>query len=76
MQIKTTKRYHYTLIRTVKKLIEAEKNWHCQVPRMQSNYSACRLLSGMQNSTAVSGGFGSLKLNMHLPCEDICAPEK
>lgn len=63
MQIKTTKRYHYTLIRMVKKRIETEKNLHCQVRRTQSNDSAHTLLSGMQNSAAIAGRFGSLLQN-------------
>lgn len=63
MQIKTTKRYHYTLIRMVKKRIETEKNRHCQVRRTQSNDSAHTLLSGMQNSAAIAGRFGSLLQN-------------
>lgn len=53
VQIKTTKRYHYTLIKSLKVKLE-KKNLHCQVPTMYSNYNAHTQMTGVQNGTATS----------------------
>lgn len=60
MQIKTTKRYHYTLIRTVKKLTEAEKTDIAKYQRRRATtvlvdcWVECKTVQPSQEGLAVS----------------------